>query len=50
MGELSLKDKIKDKISDLLFYLFLKINGYTEKQYYQQWVGYTQEEFEQRHK
>mgnify|MGYP006869489865 CR=1 FL=1 len=44
MGELTLKMKVINKLSDILFDLFLKINGYTKEQYYAQWIGYTKKE------
>jgi hypothetical protein len=46
MGKPSLRDRIRDKISDILFALFLRVNNTSRNEYYGRWAGYTKEDFE----
>lgn len=46
MNKLSIADKIRSRLSDVLFTLFLRVNNISKKDYYGQWVGYTKEDFE----
>ena len=45
MRKTSFIDKIKEKLSNLLFKWYLRVNNTTEKEYYSQWIGYSKSEF-----
>ena len=46
MSKTTIINKIKSKLSKLLFSLYLKVNGVSMKEYYSQWIGYSKSEFD----